>query len=198
MVLPYGEGHDQGILVGLRTSELFVHRAGSFEPFAAAVYDRRADERLAGGAVLPDGSFAIATRLRRALLDRRSAGKTAAARSNRAAGLQDNYVHAVLPDRHGGVWLALQTGASRVAESRRPSRSSTKPRGSNRSGGRSPGTKAASTYKRIRRAVQRGPLVAPACATAADRDTAVSARRRGSKRRSRRCCGSAIACSSRR
>ena len=33
---------------------------------------------------------------------------------DRAAGLQDNYVHAVLPDRQGGLWLALQTGASRV------------------------------------------------------------------------------------
>jgi signal transduction histidine kinase/DNA-binding response OmpR family regulator len=112
VLLPYGDGDDDGIVVGLRTSELFVLRARTCEPFAPAVHDRRADERLTDGAVLPDGSFAFGTRLRGLLvIDRQG---RLLHQIDRAAGLQDNYVHAVLPDRQGGLWLALQTGASRV------------------------------------------------------------------------------------
>ncbi len=112
VVLPYGDDTAPGLLVGLRTSALFVQRAGRFEPFAPALYDRRADERLADGAVLPDGSYALATRLRGLLIVDRQ-GRLLR-RIDRAAGLQDNYVHAVVADRQGGLWLALQTGASRV------------------------------------------------------------------------------------
>ena len=112
VLLPYSDAEDSGILVGLRTSELFVQRTRSFEPFAPAVHDRRADERLTDGAVLPDGSFAFATRLRGLLVVDRQ-GRLLH-QVDRVAGLQDNYVHAVLPDRQGGLWLALQTGASRV------------------------------------------------------------------------------------
>jgi signal transduction histidine kinase/DNA-binding response OmpR family regulator len=112
VVLPYGGDTAPGLLVGLRTSALFVQRAGRFEAFAPALHDRRADERLGDGAVLPDGSYALATRLRGLLIVDRQ-GRLLR-RIDRAAGLQDNYVHAVVADRQGGLWLALQTGASRV------------------------------------------------------------------------------------
>ena len=112
VVLPYGDGAARGLLVGLRTSAIFVQRAGRFEPFAPELYNRRADERLADGAILPDGSYALATRLRGLLIVDRQ-GRLLR-RIDRAAGLQDNYVHAVVADRQGGLWLALQTGASRV------------------------------------------------------------------------------------
>jgi signal transduction histidine kinase/DNA-binding response OmpR family regulator len=111
VVLPFA-GQDGAILVGLRTSELFVQRGRSFEPFAPAVHDPRLDERLADGAVLPEGSFVFGTRLRGLLIVDRQ-GRLLQ-QIDRSAGLQDNYVHAVLPDQQGGLWLALQTGASRV------------------------------------------------------------------------------------
>ena len=111
VLLPYSTA-DDAILVGLRTGELFLRRDRSFEPFAPAVRDQRLDERLLDGAVLPDGSFAFGTRLRGLLIVDRHG--TLLNQIDRTAGLQDNYVHAVLADRQGGVWLALQTGASRV------------------------------------------------------------------------------------
>lgn len=112
VLLPYAPGDDGSILVGLRTGELFLQRDRSFQPFAADVRDGRLDERLLDGAVLPNGSFAFGTRLRGLLIVDRH-GRLLN-QIDRTAGLQDNYVHAVLADRQGGVWLALQTGASRV------------------------------------------------------------------------------------
>jgi hypothetical protein len=112
VLLPYPDGNRHGLLVGLRTSTLFVQRRGAFERFAPALHDRRVDERLSSGAVLPDGSFALATRLRGVLIVDRD-GRLLQ-QIDRAAGLQDNYVHAVQTDGQGGLWLALQTGASRV------------------------------------------------------------------------------------
>ena len=112
VLLPYSPDETGGILVGLRTGELFLQRDRSFEPFAPAVRDGRVEERLLDAAVLPNGSFAFGTRLRGLLIVDRH-GRLLN-QIDRTAGLQDNYVHAVLADRQGGVWLALQTGASRV------------------------------------------------------------------------------------
>jgi signal transduction histidine kinase/DNA-binding response OmpR family regulator len=112
VLLPYSSDERAGILVGLRAGELFLQRGQAFEPFAPAVRDARLDERLLDGVVLPNGSFAFGTRLRGLLIVDRH-GRLLN-QVDRTAGLQDNYVHAVLADRQGGVWLALQTGASRV------------------------------------------------------------------------------------
>jgi signal transduction histidine kinase/DNA-binding response OmpR family regulator len=111
VLLPYS-GEAGGILVGLRGGELFVGHHGSFAPFAPAVRDGRLEERLLDAAILPNGSFAFGTRLRGLLIVDRQGHLLN--QIDRTAGLQDNYVHAVLADRQGGVWLALQTGASRV------------------------------------------------------------------------------------
>ena len=112
IVLPYSSDAGGRILVGLRGGELFLQHGGAFEMFGPAVRDSRLEERLIDGTVLPNGWFAFGTRFRGLLIVDRQ-GRLLN-QVDRTAGLQDNYVHSVLADRQGGVWLALQTGASRV------------------------------------------------------------------------------------
>ena len=60
-------GETGGILVGLRTSASLPPARSSFEPFAPE-FATAPDERLARRGVLPNGSFAFATRLRGLLI----------------------------------------------------------------------------------------------------------------------------------
>ena len=112
VVLPHRGEASGRILVGLRTLEMFASTDRGFEPFAPGLRDGRPGERLFSGAALPDGSYALGTRYGGLLIV--GPHGSVVRQIDRASGLQDNYVHAVLPDGRGGVWLALQTGASRV------------------------------------------------------------------------------------
>ena len=112
VVLSYLDGHEERLLVGLRTFGLYFQHERAFQLFAARVRDAAREDQLLDGASLPDGSFAFGTRLRGLLIVDRAG--TIVQQIDQAAGLQDNHVHAVLPDREGGVWLGLQNGVSRV------------------------------------------------------------------------------------
>jgi signal transduction histidine kinase/CheY-like chemotaxis protein len=112
VVLPYLGGEEERLLIGTRTFGLYFQHERSFQPFAARVRDAAREDQLLDGAGLPDGSFALGTLLRGLLIVNREG--TIVQQIDEAAGLQDNHVHAVLPDRQGGVWLGLQNGVSRV------------------------------------------------------------------------------------
>jgi signal transduction histidine kinase/DNA-binding response OmpR family regulator len=112
LVLPYASGREERLLVGTRGFHLYVQSGGTFVPFATDTRPRHADEELIRGAVLPDGSFVLATRRRGALIVDREGNLIR--QIDESAGLQENHVHGVLADRDGGLWLALQSGVSRV------------------------------------------------------------------------------------
>jgi signal transduction histidine kinase/DNA-binding response OmpR family regulator len=113
LVLPYASGREERLLVGARGFHLYIQSGGAFVPFALDTRPRHAnDEELIRGAVLPDGSFVLATRRRGALIIDRD-GRVIR-QIDEAAGLQENHVHGVWPDRDGGLWLTLQSGVSRV------------------------------------------------------------------------------------
>jgi signal transduction histidine kinase/DNA-binding response OmpR family regulator len=112
MVLPYSRGREERLLIGTRDFHLYVQTGGAFVPFAPGTRPRHPDEELIRGAVLPDGSFVLATRRRGVLIIDRD-GRIVR-QIDEAAGLQENHVHGVWPDRDGGLWLALQSGVSRV------------------------------------------------------------------------------------
>ncbi|MGH9159518.1 MAG: two-component regulator propeller domain-containing protein, partial [Vicinamibacteraceae bacterium] len=112
VLLAYSLGDREGILVGTRAWELFRQRGESFEPLRSSAAEQAGGDELLDGAVLQDGSFALATMLRGVIIvDPRGA---VLQQIDQASGLQDNHVHAVLPDSQGGLWLGLQKGVSRV------------------------------------------------------------------------------------
>jgi signal transduction histidine kinase/DNA-binding response OmpR family regulator len=112
MLLPYGSGRDESLLVGTRDFQLFVQSGGAFVPFAAATREGHANEVLLRGAALPDGTFALATQYRGVLIVDRD-GRVMRT-IDQSAGLQANHVLSMLQDRDGGLWLGLQSGISRV------------------------------------------------------------------------------------
>jgi signal transduction histidine kinase/DNA-binding response OmpR family regulator len=111
VVLSYLDGEEERLLVGSRAFGLYFQHERSFQPFAR-VRDAAREDQLLDGAGLPDGSFAFGTLLRGLLIVDREGNLVQ--QIDKSAGLQDNHVHAVLPDRQGGVWLGLQNGVSRV------------------------------------------------------------------------------------
>jgi signal transduction histidine kinase/DNA-binding response OmpR family regulator len=113
VVLAYSQGRDARLLVGTRDFHLYLQRGDTFEPFAIGARDpSMPDDELLRGAVLADGSFALATMRRGVLLVDRE-GRVQR-QVDKASGLQENHVHAIWPDRDGGLWLATQNGISRV------------------------------------------------------------------------------------
>lgn len=112
LLLPYGSGRDDSLLVGTRDFRLFVQSGGAFVPFAAATREGQPQEVLLRGAALPDGTFALATQYRGVLIVDRD-GRVVR-RIDQSVGLQANHVHSVWHDRDGGLWLGLQSGISRV------------------------------------------------------------------------------------
>lgn len=108
--LPHVGG--KAVLIGTRDFRFFIHRERGFEPFPIAARDNHGNDQLLGGAVLRDGSVAFGTLLRGVVIVD-PAGHVLQ-QIDQSIGLQGNHVHAVLPDRQGGVWVALQNGVSRI------------------------------------------------------------------------------------
>ncbi len=108
--LPQPSG--DAVLIGTRDFRFFILRGRSVEPVAIAARDTRGQDQLLAGAVLRDGSFAFGTLLRGLVIV--DAKGRVLQQIDQAMGLQGNHVHAVLPDRQGGVWVALQNGVSRI------------------------------------------------------------------------------------
>lgn len=112
LLVAYSEGDNAGLLVGTRDFDLLFQRDGSFQPLLADASRHLVKGQLLDGAVLPDGSLALATSLSGLLIVDRQGNIVR--QVDQSSGLQDNHVHGVWADKQGGLWLALQSGASRV------------------------------------------------------------------------------------
>ena len=112
VMLSVRHGSGDAVLIGTRDFRFFMLRERSVEPVAIAARDTAGHDQLLAGVVLRDGSFAFGTLLRGLLIvDPKG---HVLQQIDQSMGLQDNHVHAVLPDRRGGVWVALQNGVSRI------------------------------------------------------------------------------------
>ena len=115
MVLASPRTNGDALIVGTRDFRFFVRRGRSFEPLPSDARDADGDDSLTGGALLPDGTIALATMLRGVLIMDET-GRVRQ-RIDRRAGLRDNHVLALLTDRQGGLWAGLQHGLSRIVVS---------------------------------------------------------------------------------
>ena len=100
------------LLMGTRADGLFLYDGATLTPFRTEVDEYLKRSNLYRGFVLPNGSFAFTTT---------SAGMVIVDREghqleliDELAGLQAPSVYYVLPDREGGLWLALGVGLARV------------------------------------------------------------------------------------
>lgn len=100
------------LLVGTRQRDLLVHDGQAFHPYLKPGESIDTVGELLDAARLDDGSVAVATSAGGLLIVAPDGVITR--RVDRRSGLPDNHVHGVWPDREGGLWLALQTGISRV------------------------------------------------------------------------------------
>lgn len=109
LMLPLG---NDDILIGTRSDGLFRFDGSAIHPFPTEAEPFLREHQLYDGAVLPDGSFALATlRGGVAVIDREGNFRQ---RLDKESGLQDHTVWSVYPDRQGGLWLALNSGLARV------------------------------------------------------------------------------------
>jgi signal transduction histidine kinase/AraC-like DNA-binding protein len=112
VALPSAPRGGDRLLIGTRDFRLFVQDGDRFVPFAASLRVPPGRDALIGATWLPDGTLALATEQRGVLIV--DAGGRVQRRIDEQAGLQENHVHAMWPDREGGLWLGLQHGISRV------------------------------------------------------------------------------------
>lgn len=109
LALPAGGG---ALLLALEGRGLYVFDRGRLTLFAPDASRWLAGRELSGGCRLPDGRYALASRLGGLLL--LSPQGDVDQVIDTGAGLPDDYVRAVAPDREGALWLALDNGLARV------------------------------------------------------------------------------------
>ncbi len=103
---------DKRMLVGTRTSGLFLYDGARLEAFPTDFDPFFKSSQLYRGTVLPDQTFAMATtNAGLAILDRQGHRVVAV---NRGNGLPSDSVYFVTPDREGALWVGLDNGVSRV------------------------------------------------------------------------------------
>ena len=109
IVIPFDQTR---LLMGTRSGGLFLYDGATLTPFRTDVDPYLKGSNLYRGFVLPKGLFAFTTT---------SAGMVILDREGRQleliderAGLQAPSVYYVMPDREGGLWLALGVGLARV------------------------------------------------------------------------------------
>jgi len=108
-MLPYDEDN---ILIGTREQGLFLYDGAAAKPFLTGIDAFLLENQIYHGAVLSNGHFALATlRGGAAIIDK--AGKLQQILS-KAAGIQDDNVKFLFPDRQSGLWLALDNGLTRA------------------------------------------------------------------------------------
>lgn len=103
---------DGKILIGTREKGLFWYDGAAVQAFPTDIDAFLSENQIYYGAVLPNGSFAVAT-LRRgvAIVDQQGRLQQLL---NKAIGIQDEGVKFIYSDRQGGTWLALENGITRV------------------------------------------------------------------------------------
>ncbi len=109
IVLPYDATH---LLMGTRANGLFLYDGSALQPFHTDVDEYLKGHNLYRGFVLPNGALALTTTAAgMVILDRQGHQLELI---DQAAGLPAPSVYYVLPDREGGLWLAMGVGLVRV------------------------------------------------------------------------------------
>ncbi len=108
-ILPFDRDR---ILVGTRTQGLFLYDGETFQPFNTQADAFLQENQLYHGAVLADGTFALATlRGGLAIIDKQGRLQQIV---SKISGLQNENIWFLYPDREGALWLALDNGLARV------------------------------------------------------------------------------------
>ena len=103
---------DRRLLVGTRTTGLFLYDGATLVPFRTRIDAVLTDSQLYRGTALADGTFALTTTAGGLVIIDREGEPVI--RVNRANGLPSDVVYFVMPDREGALWLGLDTGIARV------------------------------------------------------------------------------------
>ena len=109
IVLPYD---GKRLLMGTRADGLFLYDGVALTPFRTDVDDYLRRSSLYRGFVLPNGSIALTTTAAGMVIIDRDGHQLEVI--DERAGLQAPSVYYVMPDREGGLWLALGVGLARV------------------------------------------------------------------------------------
>jgi signal transduction histidine kinase/CheY-like chemotaxis protein/ligand-binding sensor domain-containing protein len=103
---------DEGILIGTETGGLFLFDGNSLQPFPTEAEPFLRKGALKQGCLLADGMLALAVSpLGVLILDQD--GRLVKL-LDKAHGLQDDAVNQLFADEHGGVWLAMEQGVTRL------------------------------------------------------------------------------------
>ena len=108
-LLPY---QDQEMLIVTRDQGMYLYDRNSFKAFKTEADQFLLRNQTHTAAVLPDGTFAIAT-VRGGVVVMDRAGRVLQY-LDQTAGLLNNFVRSIYSDRHGAMWLALDNGIARV------------------------------------------------------------------------------------
>jgi signal transduction histidine kinase len=100
------------ILIVTRNSGLYLYDGIAYRQFSTDAENFLTKNQTFAGAVLPDGTFAIAT-MRGGLVVIDKSGH-AKQYLNEESGLLDNFVRYIYSDQHGSLWLALDSGIARI------------------------------------------------------------------------------------
>jgi signal transduction histidine kinase/ligand-binding sensor domain-containing protein len=114
-IVPWGEGRADkagDLLIGTRTQGWFVFDGTDYRPWTTQADASFKQDFLYAATWLVDGSLAVAT-LRGGVVLLDDHGRLLR-RLSKASGLTDNTIYALFQDRQRGLWLALDTGISRI------------------------------------------------------------------------------------
>lgn len=113
VMLPYGNGGDaSAVLIGTHSRGLFLYDGSTVRPFPGAVNGFLIENELSCGVQLRDHTYLLGTQRGGAVLI--DPGGNILEVLDEAAGIRNNEVQAIFPDRQDGIWLALYDGISRV------------------------------------------------------------------------------------
>ncbi len=111
MMVPYGPGTGK-LLIGTRSMGFYIFDGITSVPFPTGADDYLKEKQLYHGIRLSSGDFALATRLGGlVILNAKARLKEI---FNKASGLPGNNVRYVFEDFQGNLWLALDTGITKI------------------------------------------------------------------------------------
>jgi serine phosphatase RsbU (regulator of sigma subunit)/ligand-binding sensor domain-containing protein len=115
MMVPFAR-YSKKILIGTREKGFLIfepeNKLNPFYQFKVENLSLFQNAKISGGVVTPDGSFAIST-MANGLIVIDTSGKTKAV-INKKYGLEDNDVKQVILDQNNNLWLALNSGISKI------------------------------------------------------------------------------------
>jgi signal transduction histidine kinase len=108
-MVPFPQG---GVLVGTQKDGFFLLRGGEATPFPTQADSYLRERQMYNGAVLADGTIAIATLYGGVVVLAEDGSIVSVV--DRSTGLISDKVHGVWVDREYGLWLALDNGLARI------------------------------------------------------------------------------------